>query len=96
MNNDKLIEDFLKNGGEVEIIPTPEYVGKYTVGSLNKKTPELKTLEEGRLLYTKSNKNKRKKKDIDFSDIDMSLIPDHLKEIVGYKENTKEDSVETN
>ena len=96
MNNDELIKEFLENGGEIEKLPPQEYEQKYTIGSTVKKTPELKTLEEGRLLYTKKQVNKRKKKEVDLSDIDMSLIPDDLKQLVGYKDETKEDDIETN
>jgi hypothetical protein len=96
MNNDELIKEFLENGGEIEVLPPQEYEVKNTIGSVCKKVPQLKTLEEGKLLYTKK-KTTNKKKEIDLSDIDMSLIPDELHKLVGYNvEKTKEDDIETN
>jgi hypothetical protein len=96
MNNDKLIEEFLEKGGQIEVLPPEEYEQKAVIRSTVKKVPELKTLSEGAFLYTKKQVKKHKKK-IDFSDIQMEHIPEHLRKLVGYDEQTnKEDNIETN
>ena len=79
----KLIEEFLKNGGAIEKVPTVENTEVKVISPLSKRTPELKTLEEAELLYGKNHIKKRTKKN---KDIDMSLIPDHLKELLSLKE----------
>ena len=94
MNNEKELKKFLEDGGEIEVLPPQEYENKQVIGSVNKKIPEIITLEQGRNLYGKRRQNK-KSKQIDLSNIDMSLIPDDICELVGYKEQTKEDKNET-
>lgn len=82
---DELIKEFLDNGGEIEILDTVENEKKYVVGSTTKKIPELMTLAEGELMFGEKQKRKQKKKIPDFSNIDLSLIPDHLHHIINKK-----------
>lgn len=77
----KAYEDFLANGGEVQVFEPGQRETKLTVG-ISKKAPELMTLEEGALLYTKKQVRPRKIKVQDFSGIDASLIPEHLRHIL--------------
>lgn len=74
------IDNFLNKGGVIETLP---YIGpssEKTVGTC-KKIPELKTLSEAELLYSKK-KIKKTTKKIDLEGIDMSVIPDSLKELL--------------
>jgi hypothetical protein len=97
MNNEKLIEEFLANGGKIEVLPPEEYEEKAVIRSTTKKVPELKTLPEGAFLYTKKQVKKHKKKELDLSDIQMEHIPEHLRKLIGYDgQNNKEDNIEAN
>lgn len=95
MNHEEELKKFLDNGGEIEVLPPEDYEDKHVVGSVSKKTPEILTLEQGRILYGQRRQNK-KDKPIDLSDIDMSLIPDDICKLVGCNKQTKEDTNETN
>lgn len=79
---EEMIEEFLANGGKIEKIEYQEPEVKNTIGNINKKTPELMTLAEGQHMFTKKQKRRKKKKKVDLSGIDMSLIPEHLHDIV--------------
>lgn len=73
------IEDFLKRGGTIQKIePKPQEKDGPTVRSPNKKT-EIKTLEEGELLY--GAKRKATKCKLDVSHINRDLLPDNLKQV---------------
>jgi len=92
--NKELLEEFLAKGGKIQKIPTVPYEKTHAIGSTAKKVPELKTLAEGELLYGENRKLKKKKKKPDYSDINMDLIPNHIKKLINY--NKKEDKIETN
>lgn len=96
----ELIEEYLANGGEVEVLETIEPDLNQTISSITKKVPVLKTLPEAELLYGKKQVKKKKVKVPDYSGIDMNLIPDHLKKRLNIGQEvdkaTKEAQVETN
>lgn len=95
----ELIEEFLANGGEIEVLTSVEPETKHVVGSVTKKVPVLKTLSEAELLYGKKQVKKKRVKKPDYSGIDMDLIPEHLKKLLKVsetKESTKEEEVEAN
>lgn len=79
---EQLIEEFLANGGKIEKLSTVESSTRSVVGSTSKKTPELMTLAEGELMFGKKQERQKKEKEQDYSDIDLSLIPDHLHEFI--------------
>lgn len=78
---EELIEEFLANGGEIEKLDPVEVEDSNPVGSTTKKIPELMTLAEGELMFGKKQK-RTKKKEPDFSNIDLDLIPEHLHHII--------------
>ena len=49
--NEELIEEFLANGGEIEVIPPVEYDNTQTIGSTTKKVPKIMTLPEGEFMF---------------------------------------------
>lgn len=78
--NEELIEEFLKNGGEVEKLETIEPKSKTNVGSVSKKTAQLMTLPEGELMFGEKKEPREKKvKEVDYSGINADLIPEHLR-----------------
>jgi hypothetical protein len=100
--HEDMVEEFLANGGKIEVLESVEVEQKNTISSTQNKVPELKTLAEAEFLYGKTQKKKRKKKQPDFSNINKELIPDNLKHILNKVsnnanlENTKEKENETN
>jgi len=94
--NEELIQDFLDNGGKVEKLSEIEYEHKHVVNSIVKKIPVLKTLPEAELLYGRKQVKKKKIKKPDYSNIDMNLIPDHLKELLKVEKSTTEPTKEAN
>jgi hypothetical protein len=96
--DEELREEFFARGGEIEVIPYIEPEVKSTIGSITKKVPVLKTLPEAELLYGKKQVKRRKAKKPDYSNINMELIPEHLKKLLGVDktETTKEEKVEAN
>lgn len=78
----KLYEEYLAGGGNVEVFEPGQRDSKVSVGSISKKSTELMTLEEGALLYTKKQTRPRKVKVPDFSKINIELIPEHLRHIL--------------
>lgn len=78
---EELIKEFLDNGGKIEKLPPVEIEEKNLVGS-SKKVPELKTLSEAELLYGKKQVKRKSAKKPDLSDINMDLIPDHIKKLL--------------
>lgn len=95
-STEELIQEFLDNGGEIEKLPPAEYEDKQTIGSTTKKVPDIKTLPEAELLYGKKQVKRKKQKKPDYSDINMDLIPDHIKKLLKVDKkadvtNTKED-----
>lgn len=87
---EQLLEEFLANGGEIQKIPAVPYEENHRVGSTSKKVPELKTLAEGEVLYGEKKKVRKKKKDPDYSGINMDLIPDHIKKLLNYSDEGSE------
>ena len=92
-----LIQEFLEKGGEIEKLDTIEPEQKNVVGSTVKKVPNIMTLAEAELMFGRKQKSTKKAKKPDYSNINMDLIPDHLKKLlkVDETETTKENSVET-
>lgn len=82
----ELIEEFLARGGQIEKIENIEHVQKNTVGSINKKIPTLMTLAEGEDMFGEKNDREKKEKEPDYSDINISLIPEHLHKFLTKKE----------
>ncbi len=89
------IEEFLANGGKIEVLEPVEHEHPYVVRSTTKKVPELMTLPEAEHMFGKKQVKKKKVKVPDFSNINIDLIPEHLKGIIT-KATTKEKLIETN
>ena len=79
---EQLIEEFLAKGGKIEKIPYVDPDNSQTIGSTNKKVPQIMTLAEGEELFGEKQKRKKKIKEQDFSSIDLDLIPEHLHHII--------------
>jgi hypothetical protein len=80
---EELIEEFIKNGGQIETLEAIEPEHKKLVGfniSSNKDPVRLMSLLEGAELFTK--KQKVKKKKTKKLNIDMSLIPENIKNLL--------------
>lgn len=96
---EELIEEFLAKGGKIEKLPPQEVEDTRKVGATTKKVPNLKTLPEAELLFGKKQVKRKKEKKPDYSNINMDLIPDHIKELLKVDEtlsnNTKEERLET-
>ena len=90
-STDELVEEFLANGGKIEKLDYIEPEDKKTIGSISKKAPEIMSLAEGELMYGEKQKRKKKVKEPDYSDIDMSLIPEHLHEFIKKPASDKQD-----
>ena len=88
---EELIKEFLENGGEIEKLPTIEPDNKKVIGSTSKKVPELMTLGDAELMFGEKVKRKRKEKEPDYSDIDISLIPEHLRQFIKKPADDKQD-----
>lgn len=86
---EQLIQEFLDNGGEIEKLEEIKPEHKYTIGSTVKKIPVLKTLPEAELLYGKKQVKRKKIKKPDYTNINMDLIPDYLKELLKVEKTTK-------
>ena len=82
----ELIEEFLKSGGQVEKLDNIEFEKKYVVGSTCKKVPTLMTLKEGEEMFGEKQDREKKEKEADFSDINIDLIPEHLRKFMTKKE----------
>lgn len=91
---EELMKEFLAKGGKIEKLPAAPYEVSYKVSSTTKSVPELKTLAEGELLYGAKSKSRKKTKKADYSNINMDLIPDHIKTLLKY--NNKEESSKLN
>lgn len=83
---EELLEEFLANGGKIQKIPSVPYEQDHKIGSTSKKIPEIKTLAEGELLYGEKKKVRKKKKEPDYSGINMDLIPEHIKNLINYSD----------
>ena len=80
MKTDKeLLEEFLNAGGEVEALEAIQPKSRTNVGSISKKTPTLITLAEGEELYGEKAERIKKEKEVDYSGINIDLIPEHLR-----------------
>ena len=79
---EELIQEFLAKGGQIEKLEYIEPGKKQTVGSISNKTPQIMTLPEGADMFGKKQERKKKKKEVDLSNIDFSLIPEHLHDII--------------
>ena len=86
--NQKAIEKFLSDGGVIEKLETVENTYKPVIRGAMSRAPDLKTLSEGANLYGKKIKRKRKVKVPDFSNINVELIPEHLRNIINKVEIT--------
>jgi hypothetical protein len=84
---EQMIEEFLQNGGSIEVIPTPEYSEKHVIGNLNKKQVTLFALEEAELMFGERNNKEVKTKKQDYSNINMDLIPEHIKRLILSKQD---------
>ena len=71
----ELIDEFLANGGEIEILEPVLPEEKHLVRSTTKKVPELMTLPEAELKFGKKQVKRKKIKVPDFSNINIDLIP---------------------
>ena len=90
---EQLIQDFLAKGGQIEILPSAEYVDNSVIGNLNKRPVNLMALQEAELMFGERNNKEVKNKKQDYSSINMDLIPEHIKRLILSKsdnDNTKE------
>ena len=92
---EELIEEFLANGGEIEVLETIEPEDDRRVRSTQKKVPELMTLPQAEHMFGKKQVKKKKVKEPDFSNINIDLIPEHLRGIMKQSAATKEALIET-
>ena len=93
--NEQLIEEFLAKGGEIEIIPAVKPEERKIVRSTIKKVPNPMTLPEAEFMFGRKQIKKKKIKKPDFSNINMDLIPKHLRDIIKASGATKEKLLET-
>lgn len=91
----QLIDEFLANGGTIEKLEPIEQEERHVVRSTVKKTPELMTLDEAEHMFGKKQVKKKKAKVPDFSNININLIPEHLRGIIKQTATTKEELIET-
>ena len=75
-------EEFLARGGQVEQLPVGADNSKSVVGSSVSKAVNLLTLSEAEELYGEKLKRNIKPKKIDVSNVDLSLIPEHIKRLI--------------
>ena len=90
---EQLIQDFLAKGGQIEVLPSAEYVDNSVIGNLNKRPVNLMALQEAELMFGERNNKEVKIKKQDYSSINMDLIPEHIKRLILSKsdnDNTKE------
>jgi hypothetical protein len=80
--NEELVSEFIEKGGSIEVIPTVEEVTKNQVGNTTKKSVTLFSLEEAESLFGEKPVRQSKKSKVDVSNINMDLIPDHLKRLI--------------
>jgi len=81
-SNEELIKEFLDKGGKIEVVPTAENNSSSIVGRLTKQVVSLFSLEEADLLFGEKVERQNKAKRIDINNINLELIPDHLKKIL--------------
>jgi hypothetical protein len=93
---EELIKEFLDKGGEIEILEPMIVAENRKVRSIQKKVPELMTLPQAEHMFGKKQVKKKKIKEPDFSNINIDLIPEHLRGIMKQKATTKETPIETN
>jgi len=79
---EQLVAEFLARGGEIEILPASENTTSNPMASTARQAVTLLSLEEAELLYGEKVERKTKAKKPDFANINMSLIPDHLKKYI--------------
>ena len=84
---EQLIEEFLAKGGQVETLAAVEVVEKKMVNSITKRNVNLLSLQEAEGLFGQRNIKEPKVKKPDYSEINMDLIPDHLKRLILSKED---------
>ena len=87
-SNDDMVNEFLSNGGQIEILPTVETKKSEIIGSLTKKQTNLLTLEEAEYLYGEKSIREVKNKKQNISSINMELIPEHLKRLILSKQDS--------
>lgn len=74
-------DEFIANGGPVEVLPYIEPPSGKTVNTSYSSSPHLMTLSEGEQMF--GVKNERvKKKSSSYPTINMDLIPEHLRQFV--------------
>ena len=95
-STEELIKEFLAKGGEIEILDPIVPEDNRKVRSTQKKVPELMTLPQAEHMFGKKQVKKKKKKEPDFSNINIDLIPEHLRGIMKQSATTKETLIETN
>lgn len=81
-SNEELIKEFFDKGGKVEILPPGENTSTAPIGRLTKQPVSLFSLEEADLLFGEKIERQSKTKNVDISNINLALIPDHLKKIL--------------
>ena len=68
-SHEELIQEFLDNGGEIEILETITPEEKHTIRSTQKKVPELMTLPEAEHMFGRKQVKRKKVKVSDFSNL---------------------------
>jgi hypothetical protein len=83
-NTEKLLEEFLAKGGQITKCPPAEDKSKpQVVKSINPGPAQLMSLSEGDLFYGEKSKRKRKVKEPDLTDINISDIPEEVRKALG-------------
>jgi len=78
------VEEFLARGGKIEVIPAIDEEPKLAkINTVKNGPPHLMTLGEGEFWFGEKSTRRKKKKEQDFSKVDMSLVPDDLIEQLG-------------
>lgn len=93
-DKDELIQDFLDQGGVIEILPTIETTTKNVVNSLTKKQVSLISLADAELFYGEKNSKTGKPKKASTENINFDLIPEHIKNLILSKQDASGETKE--
>jgi hypothetical protein len=83
-DSQKLIEEFFKNGGQIQVLPTIQPDKSLTTTVAHRKELQLLTLPEAADLYGKKIIHKKKEKEVDsdkLKEVNKDLIPQELHHI---------------
>jgi hypothetical protein len=80
--NEELVREFLEKGGKIEVLPPADNNQVNPISSITSQPVKLLSLEEAESLYGEKTERKSKAKKPDLKNINMNLIPDHLKKYI--------------